>query len=167
MRMKLLFLLIILGGCVVGCTPGGGAKKGEDEIKQAFAALQTSIKAKDADKIWDLLDKDSQADADREAKAVKEGFGKTADKDKPAFEEKLELNGKELADMTGKLYLKSKRFYAKYHEIPGSKLDKINITGDAAKINYIEADFDDVKMSAVREKGQWKFIMPMPTFMEK
>jgi hypothetical protein len=179
MRKKTLSAGILLIVLLIGCTPtpsgktaGGDAKakkadQSEDEIKQAFVSLQGAIKAKDAEKTWGLLAKESQDDADREAKAVKEAFAKAADKDKAEYEKKLELTGKELADMTGKHYVKSRRFYGKYHEIPDSKVEKVVVTGESGTVHYIEEDGDKIKQEVVRETGQWKFVMKVPSAVEK
>src|SRR6516225_145167 len=160
MRMKLLSLGIVFAACLIGCNSGLPTKdksgddpnKAEEQVKEAFKALQMAIKGKDADKIWNLLDKDSQSDAEREAKAAKEVYGKLGDKDKTDYEKRLKLTGKELADMTGKLYVKSERFYKKHHEIPDSQLEKVSVSGDTASLNFIEPDNDNVKMRLTRDK---------------
>jgi hypothetical protein len=160
---------------LISCTPPtsepakkpGGDPTPDAEIALAFKALQSAIKAKDADKIWDLLAKESQSDAEREAKIVKEAFGKANDKDKAEYEKKLELTAKELGDITGKLYVKSRRFYGKYHEIPDSKVEKITITGDSGTVKYIEPDDDKMTQEVVREQGKWKFVMAIPKATEK
>jgi hypothetical protein len=175
MRMRLVPLSILFVACLIGCTPtpseppkkSGGDAKQDAEVAQAFKALQAAIKAKDADKIWDLLAKESQADADREAKVVKDAFGKTSDKEKAEYEKRLELTGKELADITGKLYVKSRRFYGKHHEIPDSKVEKITVTGDSGTVKYIEEDGDKITQEVVREQGKWKFVMQIPKATEK
>jgi len=154
---------------LVGCNPpaakdkpADASKKSEEEIKTAFATLQAAIKAKDADKIWSLLAKDSQDDTDREAKAVKEAFSKLAEKDKPEYEKKVGLSAKELTEMTGKLYVKSKSFFTgKADEIPDSKLDKVVVAGESGTVHYIEDDGDKEKLVVVREQGQWKFAVPV------
>ena len=64
---------------------------GEDEIRQAFRQLQVAIKGRDADKVWSLIDQDSQMDAERAAKAVKIAYTKAAAKDKADFEKKYGL----------------------------------------------------------------------------
>jgi hypothetical protein len=175
MRMKLLSLGMLFAACLIGCNsgaptkdkPGDDPKKAEEQVKEAFKALQTAVKEKDADKIWNLLDKDSQADAEREAGAAKEVYGKLADKDKADYKKRLNLTDKELADLTGKLYVKSEVFYKKHHEIPDSKLEKLSVSGDTASLNFIEPDNDNVKMSLTRDKGQWKFSMKIPKAPEK
>lgn len=174
MRMVACSAGIIIGVFLAGCTPGSreakpgaSAGKGEEEVKTAFASLQAAVKAKDGDKIWSLLDKDSQADADREAKAVKEAFGKLADKDKSDFEKKLALSADELSNMTGKLYLKSQRFYGKHYEIFDSTVKSIKLDKDAGQLTYEENDdHDKVTLALTREGGQWKFAMKIPKAVE-
>src|SRR5262249_31087832 len=128
--------------------------------RQAFTALQKAIKARDAEAIWKLADSDSQSDAERAAKAVKAAFGKA--KDKSEFEKKYGLSAKELADMTGKLFIKSNRFHGKYYEVPDSKVESVMVKGDTGRLTYLEEDGDKLKFSLVRQKGQWKFTIPMP-----
>jgi hypothetical protein len=176
MRMRLVVLSILFGAYSIGCTsktpeppkkPGVDAKQADAEVAHAFRALQAAIKAKDAETIWDLLAKESQGDAEREAKVVKEAFGKANDKDKAEYEKKLELTARELADITGKLYVKSRRFYGKYHEIPDSKVEKIAVTGESGTVKYIEEDGDKITQEVVREQGKWKFVMAIPKATEK
>lgn len=166
MHKKGIYVLIAFATGLAGC-PADSAKKGDEEVRQAWTALQSAVKAKDPDKLWELLDKDSQSDAERQAKAAQETYSKLADKDKADYEEKLGLTSKELSDMTGKWYVKSKVFYKKHYEIPDSKLDKVAVTGETAKLNFIEPDDDDMKMSLVRDKGRWRFNMSIPKAPEK
>jgi hypothetical protein len=136
----------------------------EDDVRQSFASLQKAIKARDAEKIWGLIDDDSQTDANRAAKAVQAAFGKT--KDKADFAKRYGLTAAELADMNGKLFIKSNRFHGKYYEIPGSKIDTIVVKGNKARVNYTEDDGDKEKLSLVRIKSQWKVTLPMPTVID-
>jgi hypothetical protein len=165
--------LVVGAAGLVGCAakaPENKAKetaqKGEEEIKQAFASLQDAIKTKDADKIWNLLDKDSQDDADREARIVKESYAKLPDTDKAGLEKKMELTAKELTGMSGKDYVKSKRFYGKHHEIPGSKVDRITVAGAGATLVFIEEDGDKITTKLARDNGQWKFNLEIPKSLE-
>ena len=172
MRWMFLGLSIVLAAPLVGCNraapkvnPADAAKKSEEEIKQAFTSLQAAIKAKDVDKVWGLLAKDSQADSEREGKAVKEAYAKLAEGDKPAYEKKVGLSAKELTEMTGKLYAKSSTFFTgETGEMPESKWDKVVMTGEsAATVHYIEDDGKGQRetRSVVREDGQWRFVLPI------
>lgn len=172
MRWMCLVASFVCAAILVGCNPpapkdkpADGAKKSEEEIKTAFTALQAAIKAKDVDKIWSLLAKDTQGDTEREGKAVQEAFGKLADKDKPEYEKKVGLSAKEMTEMTGKLYVKSNTFFTgETGEMPGSKFDKVVVTGEFAKMHYIEDDGKGEReiRSVLREDGQWKFVLPVP-----
>lgn len=172
MRWKCWPVVVVIAMCLIGCSSPtsvnktkDGGKQAEEEIKLAFAALQTAIKAKDADKIWDLLAKDRQDDADAEAKAVKEAFGKLDAGAKTDFAKKLELSEKELADINGRLYVKSAAFYkGETDEMPGSKLDKVVVSGESATVHYTEdgGKGEKEKRSVVHEKGQWRFALPIP-----
>jgi hypothetical protein len=159
MSAKRFGLLLIL---MLGSLAFGPVLAGEDDVRLAFGQLQKAIKVRDPDKIWGLIDTDSQSDADRAGKAVQAAFGKADDKGKAEFEKKYGLSAKELADMSGKRFIKSNRFHGKYDEIPGSKLETIKVKADTARLTYIEEDGDKEKLSLVRQKGQWKFILPMP-----
>jgi hypothetical protein len=149
--LTFLSLSILGSACVIA---------GENDIRQAFAALQKAIKARDCDKIWELIDSDSQSDAQRAAKAVKAAYAKLDDKGN--FEKKYGLTAKELSGIDGKLFIKSNRFHGKYYEVPDSKLESIKVKGDTGRLNYLEEDGDKQKFALVREKGQWKFTIPMP-----
>src|SRR5436305_15192810 len=105
--------------CLASCSPDSpaGPKKDEEELKQAFASLQEALKAKDADKIWALLDADSQADAERQAAAVRDAYAKADKAGREEMEKSLGLGGKELEALKGVGYLKTKRFLGKHDEI--------------------------------------------------
>jgi hypothetical protein len=157
--------LILLGSLAAGCTKpaASNAPKGEDEpVRQTFAALQAALKAKDADKLWALLDSESQADAERAAKAVQEAYTKAPPEAKTEQEKALGLPGAERSGLTGKGFLKTKRFLGKYDEVSESKIDKVTVQGDSATVNYTEPDGDKEKLSLVRQSGQWKVSLPMP-----
>lgn len=155
MRLKLLGALMAVG--VIATVVSAG----EDDIRTAWGQLQKAIKGRDPEAIWVLLDTDSQSDANRAAKAVQNAYSKAGDK-KGEFEKKYGLTAKELADMTGKRFLKSNRFHGKYYEIPDSKVTGVKVKGDTAKLMTVEEDGDKVTFSLQKQKGQWKFTLPMP-----
>ncbi len=149
-------------GCSSPTPPVASAGKDEESVRQVFAALQAAIKASDADKIWELLDGDSKADADKAAATVRESFTKADAAAKAELEIALAVTAAELGILTGKSFLKSKRFSGKYNEIPESKIDKVTVQGDAATVFYTEPDGDKEKLSLVRQDGKWTFSVPMP-----
>jgi hypothetical protein len=165
MRVRFLAMGCIFAAALMGCTPASSPPPSQplnEEIEQAWNRLKVAIKTKSGDQVWDLVDKDTQADADRQAKATKEAFAKLADKDKGGYEKKLALSAKELADMTGKLYLQSGPFHAKHHEIADSKIEKTTVTGETATLIFVEPDNDKVTVRLTREGGKWKFQLDVP-----
>jgi hypothetical protein len=128
----------------------------EDDVRTAFKDFQQAIKAGDPEKVWALLDKSSQQEAEKAAKTLRDGYDKADAKKKAEIEKAMGLSADEMAKLTGKLYTKSKRFLGKWHEVPGSKIKEVTIAGDKATILYIEEDGDKVQMAAVRQDGKWK-----------
>jgi hypothetical protein len=128
----------------------------EEDVKAAFTSFQAAIKAADHEKIWLLVDTATQADADKYAKTVQTSYGKAGDDEKAKLEKAFGLSADEMSKITGKLYLKSKPFIGKYHEVPGSKIDKVTIEGDKATVNYTEEDGDKEKLQLVKQDGKWK-----------
>jgi hypothetical protein len=151
-------------GLVLGCSGDRQNTQGkaEDQVRETFTALQKALEARDAEKLWGLLDAESQADAERAAGAVKAAYEKAGAEEKAQQEKALGLTGAELSALTGRGFLKTKRFQGKYDEVPGSKLDKITVQGDSATVNYVEADGDRERLTLVRQEGHWKVSLPMP-----
>src|SRR5262249_50402162 len=150
-------------GLAIGCSSERQApqSKNEDQVREAFAVFQTALKARDADKLWTLLYTESQGDADRAAQAGKVAYEKAGADDKAEQEKALGLAGAELSSLSGRGFLKTKRFHGKYDEVPESKVDKITVQGDSATVTYIEPDGDKEKITLVRQEGRWKITLPM------
>jgi hypothetical protein len=142
--------------------PALGLAADEDDVRAAFKDFQQALKAGDPEKIWPLMDKSSQDEAEKNAKTLRDGYDKSDAKKKADIEKAMGLSADEMAKLTGKLYTKSKRFLGKkpYDEIPTSKIDperKVTINGDKATLFYIEADGDKVEIGLVRQDRKWKF----------
>jgi hypothetical protein len=134
----------------------------EDKVKEACVAFQDAIKARDGAKLWDLLDSASRASAEKFARSYKARYAKADDAGKKELQKNLGLTAEQLADLTPQLFLQSKRYHGKYHEVPGSKLDKIAIDADQATVFYIEDDGDREKLTFLRQEGKWKVSAPPP-----
>jgi hypothetical protein len=134
----------------------------EGPVRETFAALQTALRARDADKLWKLLDSESQADAERAAQAVQAAYAKADAKEKSEQDNALGLPSAELAALTAVGFLKTKRFHGKYEELSQGKIDKVALQRDGATVAYTEPDGDKEKLSLVRQDGQWKVSLPMP-----
>jgi hypothetical protein len=141
------------------------SKKDEEPARQVFTAFQAALKARDGAKLWDLLDKDSQADAEKAAKVLQADYDKLSPQAKTEREKLLGLTGDELAKLTGPHFLKSNHFLGAkpYDELPGSTIDSVAIQGDEAVVSYTELDKEKQKLTLTRQDGQWKVSAPIPT----
>src|SRR4051812_1651402 len=99
-----------MAGCTNPATTRSAATE-EGPVRETFAAFQEALKARDADKLWGLLDGDSRADAERAAKAVQAAYAKASAEEKAEKEKALGLSGAELAGLTGPGFLKTRRFH--------------------------------------------------------
>jgi hypothetical protein len=136
----------------------------ENGVREEFGHLQAALKAKDAPKIWDLLDSATQADAARTAKILKAGYKKATAKGKAKQQETLGLAADDLLKLDGPSLLKTKPFLAKYDEIPDAKITGVTVQGDSAIVSYLEPDGDKEKLNYSRQGGKWKVALPMPPF---
>lgn len=130
----------------------------EDKVKEAFKGFQDAVKAKDADKLWELLDTSSRAAAEKTAKTYKDAYAKAKEDKKKDLQKNLGLTADELANLTGKTFLKSNKYYGKYHEVPGSIVEKVTIDEKKATVFYKEEDGDKEKLSFVNQDGKWKVV---------
>jgi hypothetical protein len=164
---SLRLLPAILIGLLAGCTggspsqPAAGGDADKDKVKAAFEAVQQAVKARDADKLWNLLDSDSQADAERAAKAWKEKYA-MAEAEK--VKKDLGVSAEELAKLAGSSFLKTEPFHNKYEELSQSKMKDVKVAGEQASVDYVEPDGDKEVLKFSRQSGQWKarLMMPMP-----
>jgi hypothetical protein len=161
---RLLGVILFATAFAAGCPKPAERPGGNDEeaVREAVSAFQAALKARDADKLWQLLDADSRADADRAAQAVRDAYARAGPEQKAEQEKALGLPGAELAALTGTGFLKTKRFHGKYDELPDSTIDKVTVQGDQATVAYTEPDGDKEKLTLVREEGKWKVSVPMP-----
>jgi hypothetical protein len=166
MRSGRVIALAIFGYAVIAQDIRSSQAKAEDEVRDAFTALQGALKAKDAAKLWALVDSDTQADAEKNAKKVKNAYKKAGDKEKADHEKNLGLTADDFAKLDGQMLLKSKRFLGKYDEIITSKITGVTVQGDNATLDYLEADGDKVKAAYTKQQGKWKIALPMPPFIK-
>jgi hypothetical protein len=157
-------MILLAAAFAAGCPnpterPGGNE---EGAVREAVSAFQAALKARDADRLWQLLDAESRADAERAAQAVRDAYAKAGPDQKAEQEKALGLPGAELAALTGPGFLKTKRFHGKYDELPDSKIDRVTAQADSATVTYTEPDGDKEKLTLVRQGGQWKVSVPMP-----
>jgi hypothetical protein len=163
-RSWTILLITLMSGCSAAedQSKGKPGAKDTDQVLQQFVALQAAIKDKNGDQLWELLDSDSRADAERAAKAVQTAYEKASPQEKEKRREELGLSDRELIELTGPVFLKSKRFHGKYHEIPGSKVNDVKVQAEEATVSYTEADGDPEKLTFNRQDRKWKVSLRMP-----
>jgi hypothetical protein len=159
---------MVCAALFLGCAkqPDSPAADEEPALRAQFAELQEALKICDPEKLWILLASRSQADAERVANTIQAAYTKATAGNKAGLEKTLGLSGTDLTALTGRGYLKTKRFQEKYHELPGSTIERIVLEGKNAVVHYLESDGDKEKAVFVREDGQWKASLPMPRMMQ-
>jgi hypothetical protein len=163
-RAGIFWMALVLGCSKAPQQAPDSAPAGEEAtVRAQFVALQAALEDGDAGKLWMVLDSKSQADAERAAKAIRAAYAKAGPDEKAELEKSLGLSGSELAQLTGKGFLKTKRFRRKYRDMPGSTIEKVVIQGESATVSYLESDGDKEKAVLVRQDGQWKVWLTMPS----
>lgn len=164
----------LLGSLAAGCSgppapapKPAAARTAETEVRGRFEELQAAFKAGDTDKLWAMLDPKSQADAEQAAKAVQAAYTVGKPEEKAKVEESLGLSAAELAVLSGKTYLRTKRFRGKFHELPESKIDKVTVQDDKATVYFDEPDGDKEKAIFLRQDGTWKVWLTIPKMSSK
>jgi hypothetical protein len=162
-RHSIAWVLTILVAAGCSKTADVQPRDGEEAaVRAAVTALQEAIKAKDAARLWDLLDAKSQTDADQAAAAV-QALARRADAaSKAELEKAYGLPAAELEALTGQGFLKTASFEKKYGELPASAIDKVSVLGKQATVSYTEPDGDKEKITLILRDGKWKAVLPMP-----
>jgi hypothetical protein len=160
--MKISWLGAVLGATLLAAPVWARADADEDKVKEAFAALQAGIKAGDVDKLWPLLDTTTQKAVEKAATALAAEYDKAKPEGKAQLEKLFGLSAEEMGKLKTepKLFVKTKRFIGKWHEVPGSKVDKVTVSDDKATLNYTEDDGDKEKLEFVKQDGKWKAVLP-------
>jgi hypothetical protein len=155
---------VVYAALVLGCAkpPDSPPADQEAAVREQFAELQSALKNRDANKLWTLLDSKSQAEAERAAKDIQTAHEKATAEEKAKQEAVLGLTATEVAGLTGKGFLKTKRFQKKYDEVPDSTIERVVVQGDSATVYYLEPDGDTEKAILVRQDGRWKVWLTMP-----
>src|SRR5262245_39426062 len=143
-----------------------------NRLKAALAALSEAKTGAD-DYVWELLGRDSQAAAEKQAKIVKGAYAKLADQGKAEMEKRIGLSAKELTNMNGKTFVKSHIFQKKYHKVPKSEVSKITVNGNTATLVFIDPDKNTVTVGLVCPEpssqplvDRWKFNLEIPNAEE-
>jgi hypothetical protein len=167
MRYSTLPLLGLIGlvlGCGTATQPASQAGAApEEQVKAAFVTLQQALKDQKTDDIWELLDKNTQADAGRAADAWKQKLAKA---DADDVKKQMGIDAEELNKLTGKGFLKTKAFSEdnEIKELANAKDPEVKMDGkDRATVSYPDAkkpgEKDHVKF--IKQDGKWKALLPM------
>ncbi len=143
-------------------TARGSPAETEGQVRAVFEAIQAAIKAKDADKVWDLLSSKSRDDAEQAAKSVREAYEKADPEGKAKMAKDLGLPGEKMAKLTGKGFLETKRPHHKLDELSEGKVTKVTVGEDGATVYFDEIDGDHEKCRFLREDGRWKAWVTIP-----
>jgi len=153
----------------VATVVAGGAATPE----AAFKEFQAAIKAKDGNKAWTLLTKDSQAKMEQMAAKMKDDFKKIADlpeeKRKVIEEQITKVFGMSLAEiqkMDGKAVLnfglKNAAKFGKgdpFTEVAESTLEDLKVDGDKATAK-VKSKTKTEPLEFRKEGGSWRIQMP-------
>lgn len=155
-------LPVLVLALALGCKdkPATSPVKDEADVKAAFESVTQALKAKDAAKLWSLLDSDSQKDADRAAKLWQEAYAK-AEPDK--IKKDIGVSAEELPKLTGQTFLKTEAFFEKEIEelSQTSKVESVKVEGDKATVSYKDPTGGTDKVVFNRQGGQWKVHLSM------
>ncbi len=139
----------------------------------AFKDFQAAVKAKDGNKTWALLAKDSQAKMELMAGLMKEQFKKLADlpeEQRKAIEEQLTkafgMTLAEIQKMDGKAMLtfslKNAAKFGKgdpFADVAESTLEDVKVDGDKATAK-VKTKTKTEPLEFRKEGGSWKIQMP-------
>jgi hypothetical protein len=163
-------LLLLLGCSNPPGPPAPPKPTDEQQIRDTFARLQAALEqhrktGDQAEVIWEFLAPDTQADARREAKAIRTRYVAADKNEKATMQEKLGLSEEELPSLKGPGLLRSKLFPGKYDELVGSRVEKVTLKGEEeASLRYVEDDGDKVDLRFVRDDGRWKAVLGIEKF---
>jgi hypothetical protein len=153
-------MILVALGCAgsTATNPAPAAASPDEQVKAAFATLQQALKERDADKIWDLLDKYSQQDADTFAAEWKK---KLTGADPEEIKKKMGIGPDELAKLTGKTFLKTDAFYGKEIRDIASVKEVLDVK--EGTVFYADEASKDQRehVKFVKQDGKWKAKLPM------
>jgi hypothetical protein len=167
MRYSTLPLLGLIGlvlGCGTATQPAAQAGASpEEQVKAAFVTLQQALKDQKTDDIWELLDKNTQADAGRAADAWKQKLAKADAED---VKKQMGIDAEELSKLTGKGFLKTKAFAEdeEINELTRAKdIDVKMDSKDRATVSYPDEKKKDEKdhVKFIKQDGKWKALLGM------
>jgi hypothetical protein len=131
-------------------------------VRARFEEFQKTLGEHDADRLWAMLSRQSRDEAERAARVLRAEYEKADAKKRAEQEKTLGLSGAELAKLTGRDFLKTRRFEAKYKEAREGKFERVSAQGDTATVYFVDDEGDREKILLLREEGQWQLWLKMP-----
>jgi hypothetical protein len=158
--LALALLVLGCGKSTDPAKPGGPVSADQAPIKKAFGALQVALQSEDGERIWPLLDSQSQKDADAAARAWKQAY---ADADVIQLEQDLGIGRQVLVQLTGRNFLQTKGFLTKsiVDLSKSTVIESIKVDGDQATVDYRDPHGQAGQVTFVREGNQWKARLKM------
>jgi hypothetical protein len=167
------WVFLLAAAAVPGCSnepakPSAPASNSAGATKKVvgekFAELQAVIKNKNTRKLWSLLSSKSQDEAHARAKEIRSAHEKAGTEEKKKIEKEWGLSAADMAKLTGEGILQTSRFVRKADAIAESKITRVTSGANSGTVYFDESDSDHEKLDFVREDGQWKVWMGIPSF---
>jgi hypothetical protein len=149
---------VLLLFCPSACSPRDTSRETADqeEVRRAFAGLQAALESGDMETLWDQLDQSFHQAAEREATEMRAAYAKASPRERGALAKDLQLEGDELAQVTGKWLLRTRKFRELNGRILEATILSIELNGDWATIWYRGDDGEEQQVVVHREDGRWK-----------
>jgi hypothetical protein len=125
--------------------------------------LQKAVKEENIDAVWDLLDPDTQEDAEEQAKKAQELYASGDALLRKDLEKRHEFKAGDFANLNGRNYVRSKLFWEEIEDLPASRIRGVSVDGDKAEVAYTEPDGKDETLELTRVDGKWKVVVDVPT----
>jgi hypothetical protein len=170
--LKVFFLLLLAGACggtKLPPAPSSAASLSEDEpqIRARFTQFQKALEEHHAERLWAMLSNKTQTDAERAARTLRAEYQKADAATKERLAKELGLSASELTQLTGRDLVKTKAFHKRYAEVREGKYDRADVQGDNATVHFHDEEGDQEKVIMLREEGQWKLWLKLPTIRRR
>lgn len=155
--------LLVLGCGKPSAGPNAPAASGEAApVKASFDTLQKALEEHEQypEKLWLLLDRPCQQEAERAARAWKKAF---ADADILLVQQELGIGQAQLEKLDGPGFLQTIAFYdGPVQAIALSrKIAAVRVEGDTATVDYVTPKGATEQLTFAREGGNWKARLPI------
>jgi hypothetical protein len=158
--------LLLLLATACGCTkPPAAPPPGDEEprIRARFEEFRDALQARDAERLWAMLSRQSQADAERAARTLRTEHDKADPQSKAEQEKELGLSAADLSKLTGRDLMRTRPFQERYEEARDGKFERASVKDDNATVYFRDDEGDREKLIMLREGEQWKLWLKVPT----